>query len=173
MPTTEKQRLVAEIKERLESSGGVIMADYRGLSVKAMQALRGTLRNAGAEITVYKNSLTEIAMREMDLPSMGEYLDGPTALVFTPVDPVSSAKAMIDFAKENKVFSLKGGYIDGAVVSADQIKAIAALPSREELIAKIMGSMLNPVRGFMAMANAPAGALARAFRAVADQKAAA
>ena len=173
MATSEKQQLVAEIKERLQSSGGLYMADYRGLSVKAMQALRDRLREAGAEITVYKNSLTEIAVRELDLPSMGEYLEGPTALVFTPEDPVASAKAMMDFAKENKVFSVKGGYIDGALVSAEQVKAIASLPSREELIAKIMGSMVNPVRGFMAMANAPVGALARAFRAVADQKAAA
>lgn len=173
MATTEKQRLVAEIKDRLQSSGGIIMADYRGLSVKAMQTLRGKLRDAGAEITVYKNSLTEIAIRELELPSMDEYLGGPTALVFTPADPVTSAKAMMDFAKENKVFSVKGGFIDGALVSADQVKAIASLPSREELVAKIMGSMLNPVRGFMAMANAPAGALARALRAVADQKAAA
>lgn len=173
MATSEKQQLVGEIKERLQSSGGLIMADYRGLSVKAMQALRGRLRDAGAEITVYKNSLTEIAVRELDMPSMGEYLEGPTALVFTPEDPVASAKAMMDFAKDNKVFAVKGGYIDGALVSADQVKAIASLPSREELIAKIMGSMLSPVRGFMAMANAPAGALARALQAVADQKAAA
>jgi len=173
MATSEKQQLVGEIKERLQSSGGLIMADYRGLSVKAMQGLRGRLRDAGAEITVYKNSLTEIAVRELDMPSMGEYLEGPTALVFTPEDPVASAKAMMEFAKDNKVFAVKGGYIDGALVSADQIKAIASLPSREELIAKLMGSMLNPVRGFMAMANAPAGALARALQAVADQKAAA
>ena len=164
MATSEKQQLVGEIKERLQSSGGLIMADYRGLSVKAMQGLRGRLRDAGAEITVYKNSLTEIAVRELDMPSMGEYLEGPTALVFTPEDPVASAKAMMEFAKDNKVFAVKGGYIDGTLVSADQIKAIASLPSREELIAKIMGSMLNPVRGFMAMANAPAGALARALQ---------
>lgn len=173
MATSEKQRIVGEIKERLQASGGLVMADYRGLSVKAMQTLRGRLREVGAEVTVYKNSLTEIAVRELDMPSMGEYLEGPTALVFMPEDPVSSAKAMIDFGKENKVFSVKGGYIDGALVSADQVKAIASLPSREELIAKLMGTMLNPVRGFMSMANAPVGALARAFRAVADQKAAA
>jgi large subunit ribosomal protein L10 len=173
VPTSEKQRLVAEIKERLQSAGGVIMADYRGLTVKAMRALRSKLREAGAEITVYKNSLTEIAIRDLGLPSMDEFLEGPTALVFTPEDPVSSAKAMMEFARENKAFSPKGGYIDGAVVSADQIKAIASLPSREELIAKLMGSMLNPVRGFMSMANAPAGALARVLKAVADQKAAA
>lgn len=173
MPTTEKQRLVAEIKERLSAAGGVIMADYRGLTVKQMRALRDKLRTVGSEITVYKNSLAEIAIRELGLPSMDEFLEGPTAFVFTPADPVASAKVLMDFAREAKVFSLKGGFIEQRVVSTDQVKALASLPSREELIAKVMGTMLNPVRGFMSMANAPAGALARALRAVADQKAAA
>jgi large subunit ribosomal protein L10 len=173
MPTNEKQQLVTEIKGRLASSGGVILADYRGLSVKDMKALRTALRASGGQATVYKNSLAQIAIRELELPNMDEFLAGPTIFVFTPEDPVATAKGLLAFAKENKVFSFKGGLIDGQVVSADSVKAIASLPSREELVAKLMGSMLNPVRGFMAMCNAPAGALARAFRAVADQKAAA
>lgn len=173
MPTTEKQRLVGEIKDRLSEYGGVILADYRGLSVKDMRVLRTSLRAVGAEATVYKNSLAQIAIRELDLPNMDEFLAGPTVFVFTPEDPVATAKALLDFAKENKVFAFKGGLIEGNVVSADAVKAIALLPSREELIAKLMGTMLNPIRGFMAMANAPAGAFARAVKAVADQKAAA
>jgi large subunit ribosomal protein L10 len=173
MPTNEKQRLVAEIKDRLSSTGGLIMADYRGLSVKEMRTLRTSMREAGAEVTVYKNSLTQIAMRELELPNMDEFLEGPTAFVFTPEDPVASAKALLAFGKEHKVFAFKGGLIDGQVVSADEIKTIASLPSRDELIAKLMGTMLNPLRNFMAMANAPAGAFARAVQAVADQKAAA
>ena len=173
MPTTEKQRLVAEIKDRLSASGGVILADYRGLTVKDMRVLRTTLTEAGSEVTVYKNSLAQIAIRELELPSMDEFLAGPTVFVFTPEDPVASAKALLAFAKERKVFEFKGGLIEGRIVSADAVKAIAALPSRDELIAKLMGSMLNPVRGFMAMANAPVGAFARVVQAVADQKAAA
>jgi large subunit ribosomal protein L10 len=173
MPTNEKERLVAEIKGRLQGPGGVIMADYRGLSVKDMQTLRVRLRDAGGEITVYKNSLAQIAITELGLPSMDEFLEGPTAFVFTPVDPVTSAKALVDFAKEFKVLSVKGGLIEGRVVSAEQVKSIAALPSREELVSKLMGALLNPVRNFMAMANAPVGAFARTLRAVADQKAAA
>lgn len=173
MPTSEKQRLIAEVKDRLASSGGVIMADYRGLTVKEMRLLRTSLREAGAEITVYKNSLAQIAIRELDMPNMDEFLEGPTAFVFTPEDPVISAKALLTFAKEHKVFSFKGGLIDGQVVSADAVKAIASLPSREELLAKLMGTMLNPLRNFMAMANAPVGAFARTLQAVADQKSAA
>jgi large subunit ribosomal protein L10 len=173
MPTSEKQVRVAEVKDRLAASGGVIMADYRGLTVKQMRILRTSLREAGAEVTVYKNSLTQIAMRELGLPNMDEYLQGPTVFVFTPDDPVASAKALLAFAKEHKVFSFKGGLIDGQVVDGATIKAIAQLPSREELIAKLMGTMLNPLRNLMAMANAPVGAFARTLQAVADQKAAA
>jgi large subunit ribosomal protein L10 len=173
MPTSEKQLRVAEIKDHLTSSGGVIMADYRGLTVKQMRILRTSLREAGAEVTVYKNSLAQIAIRELDWPNMDEYLEGPTIFVFTPDDPVASAKALLAFAREYKVFSFKGGLIDGQVVDGATIKAIAVLPSREELVAKLMGTMLNPLRNFMAMANAPVGAFARAVQAVADQKAAA
>jgi len=173
MPTQAKSDVVAEIKEKLTSSGGVIMADYRGLSVKDMQELRTKVRAAGGEVKVYKNTLTEIAVRELALPNMDEFLQGPTAFVFAGEDPVAPAKALVDFKKGHDVLELKGGLVQNAVVDAAGIKAIAALPSREELIAKIMGSMLNPVRGFMSMANAPAGALARALQAVADQKAAA
>jgi len=173
MPTTEKERLVAEIKDRLSTSGGVILADYRGLSVKDMRALRTSIRETGSEATVYKNSLAQIAIRELELPNMDEFLAGPTVFVFTPEDPVATAKALLAFAKDRKVFAFKGGLIEGDIVSAEAVKAIATLPSRDELIAKLMGTMLNPLRNFMAMANAPVGAFARVVQAVADQKAAA
>ena len=173
MPTTEKQGLVAEIRDLLTASDGVIMADYRGLTVKQMRLLRTSLRETGATVTVFKNSLAQIAIREAGLPNMDEFLAGPTVFVFMPEDPVATAKALLAFAKEYKVFEFKGGLIDGQIVTADAIKAIAALPSRDELIAKLMGTMLNPLRNFMAMANAPAGAFARVLQAVADQKAAA
>lgn len=173
MPTTDKKAIVAEIKERFAGASGVIMADYRGLTVKQMQSLRNKLRESGADVKVYKNTLTELAVRELAMPSMDALLSGPTAFVFTGEDPVAPAKALVDFAKTNKTLEVKGGFIEHAVVNADGIKALASLPSREVLIAQIMGTMLNPVRGFMSMCNAPAGAFARVLKAVADQKAAA
>lgn len=173
MPTQAKSEVVAEIKEKLTASAGVIMADYRGLSVKDMRELRTKVRAAGGEVKVYKNTLTEIAVRELALPNMDEFLQGPTAFIFAGEDPVAPAKALVDFKKGHDVLELKGGFVQNTVVDAAGVKAIASLPSREELIAKIMGSMVNPIRGFMSMANAPAGALARALQAVADQKAAA
>lgn len=173
MPTARKQDLIDEIKGKLEGSQSVIMADYRGLTVKEMGLLRTKLREAGAEVKVYKNTLTQIAVRELDLPNMDAYLDGPTAFVFSAEDPVAPAKALTGFMKDHKALELKGGFVQNALVDAEGVKAIATLPSREELIAKLMGTMVNPVRSFMAMCNAPAGAFARVVKAVADQKAAA
>jgi large subunit ribosomal protein L10 len=173
MPTAQKETLVDEIKDRFAASPSVLLADYRGLSVKQLQQLRVALREVGGELTVYKNSLTEIAMRELALPSLTEYLAGPTAFVFVDEDPVAPAKALTTFAKEHKALELKGGLVENQVVGADGVKAIATLPSREELIAKLLGTMLNPIVGFARVLNGPTEAFARTVQAVADQKAAA
>jgi large subunit ribosomal protein L10 len=173
MPTAQKETLVTEIKDRFANAATIVLIDYRGLTVKEMAQLRGALRETGSEVKVYKNTLTQIALRELALPNMDQFLEGPTAFVFAQEDPVAPAKALVAFAKEHKALELKGGFVQNQLVDADGVKAIAALPSREELIAKLMGTMLNPIRGFMGMANAPASAFARTLQAVADQKAAA
>jgi large subunit ribosomal protein L10 len=173
MPTAEKEQLVEEIKDRFAGSQAILFADYRGLSVKELQELRVNLRQVGAELTVYKNSLTEIAMRELALPSMTEYLAGPTAFVFAGEDPVAPAKALTAFAKAHSALELKGGLVENQVVDAKSVKAIAMLPSREELIAKLLGTMVNPLVGFARVLNGPVEAFARTVQAVADQKAAA
>ena len=173
MPTAQKETLVEEIKDRFAGSQAVILVDYRGLSVKELQQLRVKLRETGAELTVYKNSLTEIAMRELALPSLTDYLAGPTAFIFTGEDPVAPAKALTAFAKAHKALELKGGLVENQVVDADGVKAIASLPSREELIAKLLGTMLNPIAGFARVLNGPVEAFARTVSAVADQKSAA
>jgi len=172
MSTPDKIALVAEIKDRFAGASGVIMADYRGLTVKEMQGLRGQLRAAGADIKVYKNTLTELAIRELALPSMDEVLEGPTAFVFTTDDPAASAKTLVDFAKEHKALEIKGGFIDRAVIGAEAIKAVAALPPREVLVAKLLGTLQAPASSFVRVLNGPAAAFARALQAIADQKAA-
>jgi large subunit ribosomal protein L10 len=173
MPTSQKEDIVVEIKDRLNQAGALLLADYRGLTVKEMQELRNNLRAAGGELKVYKNSLTEIAIRELALPSLDEYLAGPTAIIFTGEDPVAPAKALTAFAKAHKALELKGGLVENQVVDADGVSAIATLPSREELIAKLLGTMLNPLTGFARVLNGPVEAFARTVQAVADQKAAA
>ena len=173
MPNTHKIEEVAAIKDRFSRASAVILADYRGLTVKEMQALRVSLRAAGAELRVYKNTLAQIAMRELALPDLGDLLDGPTAFLFTYSDPVAPAKAIVDFTKDHKVLEVKGGFIESAVTSAEGVIALASLPSREELIAKLLGTMLNPIVGFARVLNGPTEAFARTVQAVAEQKGAA
>lgn len=173
MPTEQKVATIAEIRDKFAGAGGVILVDYRGLTVKEMQGMRAKLREVGAEVRVYKNTLTARALIELEYPSMDEMLEGPTAFVFAGDEPVAPSKAIFDYAKEHKALEVKGGLFEGHVVAAADVKRLASLPSREILIAQIMGALQSPVRNFMYLCNAPAGALARAFRAVADQKAAA
>jgi large subunit ribosomal protein L10 len=173
MPNEHKIEEVTEIKDRFARASAVILADYRGLTVKEMQALRTKLRESGSELRVYKNTLAQIAMRELALPDLGELLEGPTAFLFSYGDPVAPAKAIVDFTKDHKVLEVKGGFIDSAVTSASGIVALASLPTREVLIAKLLGTMLNPIVGFARVLNGPVEAFARTVSAVADQKAAA
>ncbi|TDB38417.1 MAG: 50S ribosomal protein L10 [Actinobacteria bacterium] len=172
MPTVDKKAIVAEIKERFTASAGVIMTDYRGLSVKQMRTLRTKVRAVGGEVKIYKNTLMELAIRELALPSMDTLLTGPTAIVFLEGDPVAPAKVVMDFAKENKLLEVKGGFIEHAVVDAESVKAIAALPPREVLVAKLLGTLQAPASNFVRVLNGPAAAFARALQAIADQKAA-
>jgi large subunit ribosomal protein L10 len=173
MPNDSKLEAVAEIKERFSRASAVILADYRGLSVKEMQQLRVKMREQGCEVRVYKNSLTEIALRELAMPDLGGLLAGPTAFTFAFGDPVAPAKTMMAFAKDHKVLEVKGGIIENQVVGAEGIKALASLPSRDELLAKLLGTMINPIVGFARVLNGPVEAFARTVQAVADQKAAA
>lgn len=172
MPTADKETLVAEIKDRFNGAGTVIMADYRGLTVKEMQALRTKVREVGGEIKVYKNTLTEIAIRELALPNLDEYLAGPTAFVFIEADPVAPAKALTTFAKEHKALELKGGLLQNRVIGADDVKALSQLPSREELIAKLLGTMQNPLTSTVRVLAGPARAFVTVLDAIAKEKAA-
>jgi len=173
MPTQLKEQTVAEIKERFANATAVILVDYRGLTVKELQQLRGKLRESGSELRVYKNTLTEIAMRELAMPDLGSLLEGPSAFTFTYGDPVAPAKALVAYQKDHKALELKGGFIERSVVNAEGVKSLASLPSREELVAKLLGTMQNPVGGFVRVLAGPAGAFARVVKAIADQKAAA
>lgn len=172
MPTANKEAVVSEIKDRFNGAEAVLLIDYRGLTVKEMQELRVKTREAGADIKIYKNSLTEIAMRELALPSMDEYLDGPTAFVFVSEDPVAPAKVLATFAKAHQALELKGGLLQSRVIDAQGFKALSMLPSREELIAKLLGTIQNPLTGTVRVLAGPARALATVLDAVAKQKAA-
>jgi large subunit ribosomal protein L10 len=171
MPKQFKVDLVNTIKEELTAADAVWVVDYRGLTVKQAEALRGKIREQGATLKIYKNSFTARALADLELPDLGPVLEGPSAFVFVTGDPVASAKAIKAFAKENPLLEIKGGLFNKEIVTADQIKAIADLPSREELIAKLLGTMQNPLTGIVRVLNGPAEKLARTISAIADKAA--
>ncbi len=170
MPNLQNQEALANIKQDLDGATAMWVVDYRGLTVKSIQQLRRNIREADASMKVYKNTIMRLALEDLGLPDMGEVLEGPSAFVFASEDPVASAKALKDYAKEDKNLEIKGGIMDGAFVDAQQVEAIAALPSREELIAKLLGTISNPLVQTVRVLNGPMEAFARCVSAIADQK---
>ncbi|MCL2402681.1 MAG: 50S ribosomal protein L10 [Coriobacteriia bacterium] len=173
MPAKSKLTVVAEIKERFNACPNVLLVDYRGLDVQSVSKLRSELREAGGEMVVYKNTLTQIAMRELALPSMEDLLMGPSAFIFSGDDPVPCAKVLANFSKENEALELKGGLVQSQIIDESGLKALATLPSREELLAKLLGTISNPARGMVTVLSGPARGLVTALSALQEQKEAA
>ncbi|MDR3307955.1 MAG: 50S ribosomal protein L10 [Coriobacteriales bacterium] len=171
MPNAAKVGLVSQIKDDLQAADAVWVVDYRGLTVKQSEELRGLIRAQGAALKVYKNSFTQRAIASLDLPALGEVLQGPSAFVFVTGDPVASAKVLKTFAKTHEALKIKGGLLNKSLVTANQVTAIADLPSREELIAKLLGTAQNPLTGIVRVLNGPAEKFVRTLQAVADKAA--
>lgn len=173
MPNVHNVETLGLIKEELKDVNAMWVVDYRGLTVKQIQELRNSVREAGASMKVYKNTLMHIALDELELPNMDTILEGPSAFVFAGEDPVASAKALKDFTKVSKDLEIKGGMMDGKFVDAGQVEAIASLPSREGLIAMLLGTISNPLVQTVRVLNAPMEAFARCVNQIAEQKPAA
>ncbi len=144
----EKQQAVSEVTDKLKNSSCTIVADYRGLSVAQVTQLRKSLREAGIEFQVLKNTLARRATANAELSELDEFLIGPTAIAFSKDDIVTPAKILTDFAKKNENLSVKAGVVEGRVVGFDQIKALADLPSREGLLSMLLSVLQAPVRNF-------------------------
>ena len=140
MPQQYKIDKVAEIESRIAENAGLFVVNYNGLTVKQAQELRHQLRECGAEMKVYKNNLVKIALKNQEQPEIDEILAGPVAYVFYETEPVEAAKALKDFSANSKgVLEIKGGISDGKAVSADDVKAIAELPTKDQLLGQIAG----------------------------------
>ncbi|MCL5781321.1 MAG: 50S ribosomal protein L10 [Firmicutes bacterium] len=151
MPTTKAQKAVMleEIKEKMSSAQVTILADFRGISVAKITDLRSRLRKAGSEMKVAKNTIAGIAAKEIGVEGLDQYLEGPTVFTFGVEDPVAPAKILSDFAREVKQgVDIKAGILEGKVIDASGVKALADLPSREVLLAKVLGGMQAPMYGF-------------------------
>lgn len=173
MPNVKNQSMLTAIKEDLEGAGAVWVIDACGLTVKEVEALRGAIREAGACMKVYKNTVMRIALAETEQPAIDDMLHGPSAFVFAGSDVAAAAKAVKEFAKTNENLQIKGGLMDGAAVSAEEVEAIASLPSREELYAHIAAAINGVAQGLATAINGVPRGLAQVTKAVADQKEAA
>jgi large subunit ribosomal protein L10 len=144
----EKAQIVAEISNKFKGSVSTILTDYRGLTVAEVTELRKQLREAGVEYKVYKNTLTRRATAETELTELDPHLTGPTAIAFCETDVVAPAKILSDFAKKHAALEIKAGVIEGKMVSFEEIKAIADLPSREGLLSMLLSVLQAPIRNF-------------------------
>ena len=140
-----KKAVVAALTERLKNAQAGVIADYRGLTVAQDTELRTKLREAGVEYTIVKNTLTRFAANEVGLEGLDPILHGPTALATSSNDVVAPAKVLVDFAKKNEQLEIKAGFVDGKVISVDEVKVYASIPSKEVLIAKMLGSLQAPI----------------------------
>jgi large subunit ribosomal protein L10 len=169
MNKEQKTALVEEIAGQIQDSDAVFAVDYRGISVPQAAELRTRLRDADATFRVVKNSLTERAADKAGADAIRELLDGPTALTFVHGDAALAAKALADFGRAEDLLEFKGGLMDGAEVSVDEIKAISRLPARDVLHAQLVGMTAAPLTGLVGGLNALIAGLALQLGQIAEQ----
>jgi large subunit ribosomal protein L10 len=165
MANPEKAAAVAELADNFRNSNGAVLTEYRGLTVKQLQELRRSL-GGSASYAVAKNTLTKIAAKEAGIELSDSLLTGPTAIAFITGDPVEAAKGLRDFAKANTPLIIKGGFLDGKQLEADEIKKLADLESREVLLAKLAGGMKASLQNAVSLFNAPLSQAARVLGAL-------
>ena len=143
-----KQPIVAEISENIKGAQSVVLVDYRGLTVEQDTRLRKELREAGVVYKVYKNTMMNFAFKGTEFEALAEYLEGPSAVAISTTDATAPARIICKFAKEAKALEVKGGVVEGVAYDAKGITAIAEIPSREELLSKLLGSIQSPITNF-------------------------
>lgn len=164
----EKAQVVAEVVERFGRTTTVVTADFRGLTVAELAELRGKLREADAEMTVVKNTLSRRAADQTGNAALLPYLEGPTGLVWVNGDPAAAAKVLSDFAKAHEErFSMRGGMLDGADLDLASLGTLASLPSRDVLLAKLAGGIAAPLTGLAGGLQSLISTMARTLSAVA------
>jgi large subunit ribosomal protein L10 len=168
---TQKKEWVGSLQGTLESAGLVVVTHYTGLTVAEMTDLRGKMRAAGASFKVTKNRLTKLAVVGTDYENLADLFTGPTAIAFSK-DPVAAAKVAVDYAKTNEKLKILGGSLGDIRLNVDGVKALATLPSLDELRARLVGMISTPATRIAGVLAAPAGQLARVLRAKADKDAA-
>ncbi len=171
MDRAQKEKLVEELGQIFESSGVVVVAHYAGLTVAEMQELRAQMRDAGGSVRVAKNRLAKIALEGTPNASIGDLLNGMTVLAYSE-DPVAAARVVDAYAKDNKKLVILGGAMGGTALDVDGVKAVAKMPSRDELIAQIASCIGAPAANIAGAIGAPAANIASILSTIEDKAAA-
>ncbi len=171
MNRSEKQAVVSEVSDRLARANAVILTDFSGLKVEQMTDLRQKLKDAGLDYLVVKNTLLKLASQGTEAESLTQDLTGPNGLGFSFDDPVELAKVLVNFAKDNPKLEIKEGVLDGKIISTAEVTALAKLPSREVLLAQLLGVMNGVARNFVSVLAAVPRGLVTALKQIEEQKA--
>ena len=173
MPTAKKEATIEELRKRIASSQNLFLTDYVGLTVEEITKLRGELRKDGTTYAVVKNTLFKRAAGDELAAKLEAFLAGPTAIVFGGADPVAPAKALKQFSDATKPVTVKVAYLDGQIVDAKQVATLASLPSKLELLARLVGSLSSPMRGLVTVLSGNQSGLVRVLDAIREKKSAA
>lgn len=166
----EKIEHIKELSGKIKTSKGIVLADYRGLTVDQDTQLRNALRKAKVEYRVIKNSIIRFAAKENGLDDMVKYLEGPTAFASCETDEITAAKVLSEYSKKFPKLELKAGVVEGKVIDADGVKALADLPPKEVLVATVLGTLKAPISGLVNVLNGNLRGLAVALNAIKEQK---
>ena len=170
MATEAKVRAVGEFSQVLDGASSVVLTDFSGLDVAAVSELRRKCRAAGVNYVVIKNTLAKRAITATSLETLAPMLAGPNAWAVHKTDQVAAAKVVSEFAKDHAKLKIRGGFVDGRLVSVDQLQALAKLPGREVLLAQVLAGMQAPMAGFAGALNALLRGFATAVDAYAKQR---
>jgi len=172
MPTAKKEATIDELREKIASAKNLFFTNYAGLTVQQITKLRNELRKDGSTYGVVKNTLFKRAASEELASQLDEILAGPTGVVFAGEDPVGPAKAIKTFSDQTKPVGVKAAYIDGKLVDAAQVQALAALPPKLELLARLVGSLKSPITGLVMVLSGNQSGLVRVLNAISEQRSA-
>ncbi|OPZ72575.1 MAG: 50S ribosomal protein L10 [Firmicutes bacterium ADurb.Bin456] len=167
---SEKETIIVDLKQKFEDSKVAIFAGYKGLNVSEATRLRRRMKEAGCEFKVAKNTLTNLVVKQLNLDQLSPYLEGPVGIAFGQ-DPVAPAKILSEFIRETKKMEIKAGVLDGQVINAEGVKSLADLPSREVLLAMVLGGMQAPLYGFAGVLQGTLRSFVYALEAVRKQRA--
>lgn len=166
----QKKQIVADLAEKLQKSCTGVVVSYKGITVAEDTKLRKSLREAGVDYAVVKNTMLRRAADTVGLSGLDSVLEGTTALAVSESDYVSAAKILTEFAKSSKTFEVKAGFVEGKVVNPEEVQSLAKLPPKEVLVAQVLGGLNAPIAGFVGVLNATITGLVVALNAIAEKQ---